>query len=51
MNIKEGYVEDIPKRVARYINGMIFEIQDDMNLLYPSSMEEPYQFTLKAEEK
>ena len=25
VNIREGYVEDNPKRVARYINGLIFE--------------------------
>ena len=34
-----------------YINGLKFEIQDEMNLLYPNSMEEVYLFSLKAKEK
>ena len=51
VNIRAGYVEDSPKRVSRYINGMRFEIQDEMNLLCPSSMEVAYQFSLKAKEK
>ena len=37
--------------MARYINGLRFEIQDEMNLLSPNLVEEAYQFSLKAEEK
>ena len=29
---------------------MMFEIQDEMNLLCPSSIEEAYQFSLKIED-
>ena len=50
-NIRAGYVEDLPKRVARYINGLRFEIQDEMNFLWPCSVEEAYYFSLKAKEK
>ena len=50
MNIKEAYVEDNPERVYRYINGLRFEIQDEMNLLCPSYIEEGYKFSLKVEE-
>ena len=50
-NIREEYVEDNPKRVAKYINGLIFEMQDKMNLQSPNSVEEAYQFSLKEEEK
>ena len=45
------YVEDNPERVARYINGLRFEIQDQMNLLFPNYIKEAYQFSLQAEEK
>ena len=51
VNIREGYVEDNPKRVSRYINGLRFEIQDEMNLLCPIYMEESYQLSLKVEYK
>lgn len=51
VNIREGYVEDNPERVATYINGMRYEIQDEMNLLCQSSIEEAYQQSLKAKEK
>lgn len=50
-NIREGYLEDNPKRVARYINGLICDTQDEMNLLSPNFVEEAYHFSLKVEEK
>ena len=51
VNIRERYVEENPKREAIYINVLIFDIQDEMNLLSPSSVEEAYQFVSKVEEK
>ena len=42
MNIWVGYVEDNPKRVSRYINGLGFEIQGEMNLLCPNFVGEAY---------
>ena len=42
VNNREGDMEDNPERVAKYINGSIFEIQDEMNLLSPNSVEEAY---------
>ena len=51
VNITAGHVEDNLERVARYINGLRFEIQDEINLLSPNSIEEVYQFSLKAKEK
>lgn len=44
-------MEDNLERVSRYINGLRFEIQYEMNLLCPSSIEEAYPFSLKAKEK
>ena len=51
VSIRVGYVEDNPERVDRYINGQGYDIQDEMNLMCPRSMEEAYHFSLKAEEK
>ena len=42
VNIRAGYIEDWLERVARDINELRFEIQDEMNLLCPSSIEEAY---------
>lgn len=47
VTISARYVEDNPKRVARYINYLRFEIQDELNLMSPGSIEEAQQFTLK----
>ena len=47
-NIREGYVEDNPNKVVGDINGLIFDIQDEMNLLSPNYVEDVYQFSLKA---
>ena len=44
-------MEDKPDKIARYINGLIFDIQDELGLLSLRSVEEAYQVALKAEEK
>ena len=44
-NIRAGSIEDNPKRVARYINGLLFEIQDEINLLSLSSVKGFYVYT------
>ena len=49
--IREGCIEYTPKRVARYINGIRFEIQDELSLLSPKTVEDAYQFPFKVEEK
>lgn len=51
VNIRAGFVEDNPESVSKYITGLIFEIQDEMNLLCLSSMEETYHFSLKFKQK
>lgn len=35
--------------MARYINGLRMEIQDEMSMLSPRKVEEAYQMALKAE--
>ncbi|WP_236770775.1 hypothetical protein, partial [Acinetobacter johnsonii] len=51
VNIRVGHVEYYPKRVSKYIDGLRFEIQDEMILLSSNFVEEAYQVGLKVEEK
>jgi len=51
VNIRAGYTEESSEKVARYVNGIRLEIQDEMNLFSPNSVEEAYQCALKVEEK
>jgi hypothetical protein len=39
------------ERVARYINGSRYEIQDELSMMLVRNVEDAYQFALKAEEK
>lgn len=41
-NIRTLYVEDNHEMVARCINGLTFEIEDEMNMFYPIFVEEEY---------
>ena len=51
MNLGEGYVEDTPKKAARFVNGLRLEILDEISILSPKPIEEAYQSALKVEEK
>ena len=51
VSIRAGKFQDTPEKTARYVNGLKFEIQDDIGLLSPKTVEEVYQMALKAEEK
>jgi len=51
LNIRTGHVEDDLEKVARYINGLRYEIQDEISLLSLKTVEDAYQAALKAEEK
>jgi hypothetical protein len=51
VNLRVGYVVDIPEKTTQYINGLIMEIQDEIGMLSPRTMEEAYQCALKEEEK
>jgi hypothetical protein len=50
LNIMVGHVEQDVDKVARYINGLMYEIQDDIILLSPRIVEDAYQVSLKVEE-
>jgi hypothetical protein len=39
------------EKVSRYINGLRYEIQDEINMMTVRTVEDAYQIALKAEEK
>ena len=43
MNIRAGHVEDGVEKVARYINGLRYDIQDEISLLNMKTIEDAYQ--------
>ncbi|XP_059068693.1 uncharacterized protein LOC131859152 [Cryptomeria japonica] len=49
--IKAKTVETEEEKLARYINGLKFSIQDELNLHTPGSVHKCYQIALKVEEK
>ena len=51
MNIISGHIEDTPDKVARYVNNLRFDIQDELGLFSLRSVEEAYHVALKDEEK
>ena len=51
VNIRSSHIEDTPERVTRYVNSLIFDIQDELSLISLISMEETYQVPLKVEYK
>jgi hypothetical protein len=51
LNIRAGHRESDDEKVARYINGLRYEIQDDINMVKITNVEDSYQISLKAEDK
>ena len=51
MNIRAGHHERNDEKVARYMNGLRYEIQDEMSMLTIKTVEDAYQMDLKVEEK
>ena len=50
MNLRAGYVEESTKKAARYVNGIRMDIQEEISMTSPRTMEEAYQCALRAEE-
>ena len=48
LNIRASHRESDHKKVARYMNGLRYDIQDEMII---RTIEDAYQMALKAEEK
>ena len=51
INLRAGYIEDTTKKVARYINGLRFHIQDELSLVSLTNVDEAYPYELKVEER
>ena len=51
LDIIFGHVDDEVEKVARYLNGLRISIQDEISYVKIDSVEEAYQFSLKAEER
>ena len=50
MDIRSRHVDDDVEKIARYINGLRSRIQDEISFLKLESVEEAYQYALKAKE-
>ena len=50
LDIRSRHVDDDVEKIARYLNGLRSGIQDEMSFLKLESVEEAYQYALKAEE-
>ena len=51
INIKAGHRESDDEKVARYMNGLRYDIQDEMSMMSLQNVEDTYQMDLKDEEK
>jgi hypothetical protein len=51
MNIKIGQWKKDEEKFARYINGLRYEIQDEISMMSMRTVEDAYQIALKVEEK
>jgi hypothetical protein len=51
LNIRTGQREKDDEKVSRYINGLRYEIQDEISMMTARTVEDAYQIALKAEEK
>ena len=51
INLRAGYIEDIVEKVAKYLNGLRYDIQDELNLVNPTWIDEAYQYALREKER
>jgi hypothetical protein len=51
LNIRAGHMENDEEKVFRYINGLRYEIQDEIRMIIMRTVEDAYQVALKAKEK
>ena len=50
LDIRSRHVDDDVEKIVRYINGLRSGIQDEISFVKLKSVEEAYQYALKAEE-
>jgi hypothetical protein len=51
LNIRAGHRESDDEKVVRYLNGLRYEIQDELSMVTIRTVEDAYKMALKAEEK
>jgi hypothetical protein len=51
LNIRTGQREKDEENVSSYINGLRYEIKDEINMMSVMTVEDAYHFSLKVEEK
>jgi hypothetical protein len=51
LNIRAGHRESDDEKVSRYLNGLRYDIQDELSMITIRTVEDAYQMALKAEEK
>eukprot|EP00253_Pinus_taeda_P006788 PITA_06788 len=51
VNLRAGYMDETPEKIARYVNGLRMEILDEISILSPRSIEEAFQSAVKVEDK
>jgi hypothetical protein len=51
LNIRASHRESDDEKVARYLNGLRYDIQDELSMVTIHTVEDAYQMALKAEEK
>ena len=51
LNIRAGHWESDDEKVSRYMNGLRYDIQDEMSMTTIRIVEDAYQMVLKDEEK
>ena len=51
LNIREGHQESDDENVARYLNGLRYDIQDELSITTIIAVEDSYHMVLKAKEK
>jgi uncharacterized protein YjbK len=51
LNITTRQRERDEEKVSRYINCLRYEIQDEINIMLVRTVDDAYQFSLKAKEK
>lgn len=49
--LREGYIEDKIEKVSWYLNGLRYDIQDELSLVNPTGVDESYKFALREEER
>ena len=50
LDIRSGHVDDDVEKIVRYINGLRYGFQDEISSVKFESVEEAYQYALKAKE-